>query len=154
MLPASPVLAILLAAGCDMQPAAVHYSPMADTVAVVLEAPERVRAGRPVQFRLRLANTTDRRISLHLQGRDITWDVVVSRPDGTPVWSRLAGATVLGILRLQEMEPGEEIVMIAAWDQRDDEGRPVPRGEYTVLARLPTDGAPLQSAPVVLRLTP
>ncbi len=60
-------------------------------------------------------------------------------------------AQMLGTL---ELRPGKSQTWTARWDQRDNRGRPFPRGRCTLQARLTTVGGANYSAPpVTIRLT-
>ena len=88
-----------------------------------------------------------------LQGRPVAFDLVVTRPDGTVVWRRLARAMIPAILVLRRLGPGESLEWRDWWNQADDQGQPVPPGEFLVTGRLPTEpGTHLASPPAPLRL--
>jgi hypothetical protein len=114
-----------------------------------------VPLGEPVPVTLRLTNSSDRPHDLHLQGRVIAFDIVVTRPDGAVVWRRLAGATLLGILQLRTLAPGEELQLTDAWDQRANDGTAAEAGRYVVHGELPTDEpAPMRTDPVPMIIAP
>jgi hypothetical protein len=90
---------------------------------------------------------------LVLQGRPVAFDLVVTRPNGTPVWRRLAQAVIPAILVLRQLGPGESLAWRDSWNQVDDQGDPVPPGDYLVTGRLPTEpGTHLATPPARLRL--
>jgi len=90
---------------------------------------------------------------LVLQGRPVAFDLVVTRPDGTAVWRRLAHETVPAILALHRLRAGERLEWRDSWGLVDDQGDAVPPGDYLVTGRLPTEpGSHLASPPVRLRL--
>ena len=119
---------------------------------VEMVVPREVAAGEPVPITLRIANTAKRPIELHLQGRTITFDVVVHRGDAV-VWRRLEGATVPAILQLRTLAAGEVIELKDVWRQTDARGVQVAPGDYTVSGSVPTDGKPLRTAAAALRIT-
>ena len=82
-------------------------SGMSDSLAFTIHVPDSVRAGEPVPIVLRVTNRTDAPVDLHLLGRTIAFDVVVTREDGTPVWRRLEGQAVQSILQLRYRVHGE-----------------------------------------------
>lgn len=123
-----------------------------DTLRLRLDVPEGVAEGESVPIRLHVENVSGRRLELHLRGRQIAFDVIVSRAGGATVWRRLDEAAIPGILRLEALDPGESLVLSGSWDQRSNEGAPVPGGEYTVGAELLTDGSPLTFPEVALRI--
>ena len=113
--------------------------PSADSLHLELEIPDTVSAGDPVPVTLRARNTTERTLTLYLTGRDIVFDVTVQRDEGSDVWRRLEGEVVQAILRLETLPPGEALVLEATWNQRSNAGEPVPPGDYTVTAEIPTE---------------
>lgn len=118
---------------------------------VEIVVPPRVAAGEPVPIAIRIANTADRPIELHLQGRTLVFDLIVSRGD-TVVWRRLEGESVTAILQLRMLAPGEVLELKDTWEQKDDKGRRVGPGEYSVTGTVPTDAAPLRAGPVTLTI--
>ncbi len=125
-----------------------------DSLRLRLEAPAEVAAGAPVPITLRVENLTDRTLTLYLTGRTIAFDVVVERAGGARVWRRLEGETVQSILRLEELGPGEALVLEDAWDQRSDRGEAASPGEYRIHGELLTEGEPLVSPAEPLRILP
>lgn len=119
---------------------------------VDMVVPLKVAAGEPVPMTLRIANTGKRPIELHLQGRTITFDVIVQQGDAV-VWRRLEGATVPAILQIRTLGPGEVLKLKDVWRQTDPTGGQVAPGDYTVSGSVPTDGKPLRTAAVTLRIT-
>lgn len=114
-----------------------------ESLQVILSAPPRVPLGAPVLFRLVLANQTDRRLTLYLSGRSVTFDITVTGPEGSVVWRRLEGQTIQGILQVRELGPREHLVLEDEWDQTASDGKPVPPGTYMAKGAILTDGAPL-----------
>ncbi len=124
-----------------------------DSLSFQLEVPAEVPAGAPVPIALRATNTRSTPIELHLLGRTPTFDITVTRPDGTVVWRRLEGATIPSILRLVVLPPGESLTLEERWDQRSNGGVSVPPGRYTVVGALLTDERqPLRTPAVQLRI--
>jgi hypothetical protein len=114
-----------------------------------------VHAGQIVPMTLRLTNPGRKPATVYLQGRPVAFDIIVARPDGTPIWHRLEGAVVSAVLQVRSMAPGEVIEFRDIWSQRTDRGQAVPPGEYVVTGVLPTDPpAELRTAPVPLRILP
>lgn len=128
-----------------------------DSLRLELVVPATARAGRPVPVTIRLSNLLDRPITVTLVGRDIAFDVVVTRDDGTGtvVWRRLADAAIQTILQLKTLGPRETLELKDAWRQRDNAGKPVPPGTYTLRGILPTDAPrPLETPVVRLEIKP
>ena len=119
-----------------------------DSLRLHLLAPATARPGEPVPITIRVVNGGDRPLELHLQGRDIVFDVVVKSEAGAVVWRRLEGAFVQGILRLETVAPGASFDLHATWI-------PAAAGTYTIEGVLPTDEpAPLRTPMARLRVTP
>jgi hypothetical protein len=125
----------------------------ADSPVVSLEAPPEVRAGEAVPLTLRVTNTGDRPLTLHLRGRPVAFDLVVSRGDGSIVWRRLEGAMIAMVLQVRTLAPGEALLLEDTWRQQTTRGARVPPGDYTVTAELLIDSPlPLRSSPSSLRI--
>ena len=112
---------------------------------VEIVVPPRVAVGAPVPITLRIANTAERPIELHLQGRTIVFDLTVRR-GAAVVWRRLEGQSVPAILQIRMLAPGEVLELKETWDQQ------VGPGEYSVTGMVPTDAAPLRAGPVTLTI--
>src|SRR5687768_3766919 len=109
---------------------------------VELVAPEAVVERQPVAIAVVISNVSDKPLDLHLQGREIDFDVIVTGEGGRLVWQRLTDPTQ-AILRLDTLAPGASIRLEDVWDQTDSSGRPVEPGSYTIKGMIPTDGEPL-----------
>jgi hypothetical protein len=112
-----------------------------DSVEVIISAPSFALVGDAVPISVVVRNQSDRRIDLHLTGRDIVFDIIVELADSTLVWRRLANTTVPQILQLKPLGPSESFTLSDHW-------RAGAAGEFLVHAELPTDGEPLRSDPV------
>jgi hypothetical protein len=109
---------------------------------VQLVAPEFVAERQPVAIAIVIRNTSDKSLDLHLQGREIDFDVLVTGERGRLVWQRQEDFTQ-AILRLETLAPGASIWLEDVWDQTDSSGQPVEPGSYTIRGIVPTDGEPL-----------
>jgi hypothetical protein len=118
---------------------------------VEIVIPPRGAVGAPVPITLRIANTAERPIELHLQGRTIVFDLTVRR-GAAVVWRRLEGESVPAILQIRMLAPGEVLELKDTWRQADNAGRRVGPGEYSVSGEIPTDGVPLRAGPVPLTI--
>ena len=125
-------------------------SPMQLEIAV----PPEVKQAEPVPFSLRLTNTSHQPITVYLMGRPTAFDIEVADEAGNVVWRRLAGETVPAILGVRTLAPGESLRFGESWRQRDQAGRLVPAGSYSVTGVLPTDAEPIRSGPARLRILP
>ena len=109
---------------------------------VILVAPDSALLRQPVPIAVVIGNPSDEPVDLHLQGREIVFDIMVTGDDGHPVWQRENGVTQ-AILRLETLAPGASIRLEDVWDQTDLSGQPVEAGSYTIHGTVPTDGEPL-----------
>ena len=105
-----------------------------------LVAPDTVQAGAPVRFTIRITNQTDKAVDAYFVGREIAFDIVVTRADGQIVWQRLAGKGVQMVLQTRIMQPEESLELGDTWRQQDNDRIPVPAGSYTVEGRVPGQG--------------
>ena len=112
-----------------------------------VHAPVEVRAGDAVPIELQIENVSAKTLDLHLQGRDIAFDVIITTGDGRPIWRRLEHQTLQAILRMETLAPGQVLRLNASWTAAEP-------GDYLVSGVIPTDAAALQSAPVPLRVLP
>ena len=95
-----------------------------------------------------VTNTEKLTVTLQLLGRTPTADFRVLDSRGRMIWSRLRGQTLLGALRLYQLEAGKDLSFREVWSQRTDEGAMVAPAVYTVLGVLLTDDPKgLPSAP-------
>ena len=140
----------------DVEPASDLPGPeVSDSLAIELDLPDDVSAGDGVPITIRLRNTSSAPITLHLMGRTITFDLIVTDADGAVVWQRLEDESVMAILRLETLEPGAVVELSHTWDQRTKEGAAVPPGAYTVRGSVPTDQPePLRTPTEPLRISP
>lgn len=116
---------------------------------VTLEAPESVVLGSVIPITMRIENRSASSLALYLSGRDTVCDLSVTNASGDVVWRRLEGEILPAILRLEVIEPGKTVEFADTWDQRDDTGRLVPPGSYTVRGAVPTDGSSTLESPAV-----
>jgi hypothetical protein len=123
-----------------------------DTLRLETAAPAEVRAGDPVPITLRVHNVSGRTLTLHLAGRDLVFDISVRDANGREVWQRLRDQAIPAILRLQQMQPDSSLEMSDQWDQRTNADEVVPAGEYTIEGSLPTDGVPIVTPRVRVRV--
>jgi hypothetical protein len=159
-------MALLILLGCgtsvperppDPQPAsgsnAVDIT-LSDSLRLSLGVPAHSAAGTPVPFILTIANVSGRPLDLYLRGRTIAFDIVVLDSAGTAIWRRLEGEIIPAVLRLEILAPGQLLDLSDEWDQRDDAGRPVSAGRYTAYGEVLTEGPPLRTPTVTLRIAP
>lgn len=119
-----------------------------------LEVKSPVKAGETVPLTLKWKNVEDRPVSLTLGGNP-AYDFVVAGPDGAEVWRWSHGQASQDILESRTIEPGSEAVFEAEWPQQDNEGKPVPKGAYSVHGILNTEPPEkLETAPKPLVISP
>jgi hypothetical protein len=117
----------------------------ADSLRLELLAPAAAPAHTTVAFTLRAHNTAARTFELYLRGREIAFDIIVLDAQGSHVWRRLKGEMIPAILRLEPLAPYAALELVAEWSGGE-------AGDYTAYGELLTDGEPLRSPPVILRL--
>lgn len=119
-------------------------APVPDPVAgvrVSLVVPDTVARGAKVPIVIRVSNTTSAPLDLYLRGREIAFDITVTDSTRAEVWRRLEGETVLAIIQIRTLGPGETLELSHEWDQRIKDGRPASAGVYGVRGSALTDGA-------------
>lgn len=147
-------LASTLLIACQLAACAGGNGWEADSLKILLDAPDTVRAGEPVPVTIRVQNISDRPLDLYLRGRTIAFDVIVTGSDGTVVWRRLADEVIPAILRLETLGPGETLELTDTWDQRSNAGQAVSPGGYTVRGEILAEGEPLVTPTRPLRIRP
>jgi hypothetical protein len=123
-----------------------------DSVRLELRVPPAASSGQPVPVQLRLRNSGAEPATVYLRGREIAFDIVVTRAGGDTIWHRLEGAAIPAIAQVRRLGPGEELVLEDRWSGRDRNGKPVPVGDYQVSGSLLTDREPMRAGPVALRV--
>lgn len=116
-----------------------------DSLDIKLTAPATARVGDAVPITIEVRNITMRTLDLSLAGREITFDIMVSRGDQV-VWQRLAGQTVPAILQLRTLPAGESLELRDVW--RANTGP----GNYDVVGSILTDAAPLRTDSVTISI--
>jgi hypothetical protein len=117
-----------------------------DSLEIKLIAPATARAGDAVPIAIEVRNVTMRTLELSLAGRQIAFDIVVSR-ENEIVWQRLAGQTVPAILQLKTLPSGESFELHDVWKVNAGPGN------YSVVGSIITDAAPLQTDSVTIAIT-
>lgn len=117
-----------------------------DSLELKLELPREADSGSPMAAVLRVRNLTDRSIDLYLRGRTFTVDVIAQRTNGDTLWRRLEGEIIPAMIHHQRLVPRRSIVIPVAWTWT------LGADEYQLQALLLTEGEPLRSNRVSLRL--
>ena len=123
-----------------------------DSCTVRLVAPEFAGEGEQVPIAIVIQNASREPCELHLQGREILFDITVTGEEGRLVWRKVENFSQ-AILRLETLSPGGEIRLETMWDQADSSGATVPAGFYTLQGIVPTDGEPLLTQDHLLHIT-
>lgn len=108
---------------------------------VSLVVPDTVARGAKVPIMIRVSNTTSAPLDLYLRGRDITFDITITDSTGAEFWRRLEGETVLAIIQIKTLGPGETLELSHEWDQRTKGGRLAAAGVYGIRGSVLTDGS-------------
>lgn len=141
-------VALIGSVGCDLHRDGLPEPPPIPLqfLALWLGVPAEVQVGEIVPLKLKVKNTGECIFKLFLDGRP-AHDFVVTKLDGTEVWRWLHGHPIRPAIVEKTLQPGEELEFAAGWDQRDNDGNPIPAGTYFVqgvLAVLPSGQAPPQ----------
>jgi hypothetical protein len=115
-------------------------------------APVDARVGGKVPVTLRVENRGAKAVDLYLRGRTITFDVVVTREDGSVVWRRLEGEVIPAIVHLRVLRRGEVLELRTQWDQRSNDGATVLSGRYLLRGQLLMESESLTSPEVQIVL--
>ena len=147
-------LLALVASGCEtgrdsekvdsINRPADAVAPVPDPVAgarVSLVVPDTVARGAKVPIVIRVSNTTSAPLDLYLRGRDIAFDITITDWAGAELWRRLEGETVLAIIQIKTLGPGETLELSDEWDQRTKSGSPAAAGVYGINGSVLTDGS-------------
>jgi hypothetical protein len=119
-----------------------------------LEVPAGGRVGEPVPLKVKVQNTSNGPTEVTFGGRP-AYDFAVTKPDGLEVWRWSHGQGIQAILELKTLKPGETVEFVAEWEQRDNEGQPVPAGTYWVRGVVHLEPPErLETAPKSLRISP
>jgi hypothetical protein len=134
------VLAAAVASGsCDGEEDVGPGSP--DTGSLPLElkfdVPSEVRVGESVPFRLTVTNAGEEPLELGLgdvnDGYAANYNFYIETADGEEVTCKLcANRAANPVLSFRTLQPGEELELVWAWDQTDNDLQPAPPGTYSV----------------------
>jgi intracellular proteinase inhibitor BsuPI/copper amine oxidase-like protein len=107
--------------------------------------------GAPVRLSMSISNPARTTIALQFSSGQ-HYDFEVRRGRET-IWRWSAGRMFTQALTTLTVGPGERRVYSETWNQRDNNGQPVPAGTYTAIATLTTMTRPQpQSQPLTLRI--
>ena len=127
----------------ETKPLAIVGEQPPQPIGLTLEVPPSVGAGEPVPLRLIATNVSDAPVTLGLWGPPtFCRDFVVSTADGLEVWRRLDAVPCIYFSRItferKTLNPGEQLILQAEWNQTGTRGNPVAAGSYVVRGFLPT----------------
>lgn len=153
----------LALAACNSSEGGSSLSPRGgETLAVSLDLQSQARVGETIPLKLIVRNVSDRPVELALGGQEadgfaLSHDFVATLPGGTEVWRWRHGGVAQSILSFKALEPGEELVLMGEWDQRDDQGQNVAPGTYLVRGVFtegdPPDVQTLETEPSTLSIS-
>ena len=107
--------------------------------------------GTPVTFTLAVTNPSPAPVTVGVGA--MVRDFAVRDAGGAEIWRWTHGKVFTRILLLCTLAPGETAVLAEQWDQRDNEGRQVPPGGYSVVAELATPGQRPAASPAQFTIT-
>lgn len=111
------------------------------------------RAGEAVTINI-VAQNQDEREREITYGSGQSFDVTIT-PVGrsTPRWDWSHGRAFTLALRYKTLAPGERMTFSTTWEQKDNDGKTMPPGKYSVVARLTANGG-IAARPVTITLAP
>ena len=101
--------------------------------------------GETVSLKLTLRNSSD--APVQFDTGSAPHDFVVATVHGQEVWHWRCGKVFPAILVERNLEPGEELVLVAEWEQMDNRGEPVPAGTYLIRGMLIFEPAGILATP-------
>ncbi len=111
------------------------------------------RAGENVTFTLIARNTSDKEQVLNFNSGQ-SFDISITPTNQDEAlwrWDWSFGRFFTEALREKTLKPHQAISFNATWDQTDNSGKPMPRGEYSVNTKL-TASSEIKSNGIVLKL--
>ncbi len=130
-------------------------APVPPPITVTLQImPNPARRGTNVGFSLTARNTTQTTQTLRFnsgQSFEITATPEAAK-DGEAVWHWSHGKFFTQSLRSEKLAPGQAKTWTATWNQSDDRAATLPRGKYTITARVTANGG-LKAVLATLELT-
>lgn len=134
------------------QPAVGGAAVRAGPIDIRLELPQAVMSGRPVPLRVVARNVGERPAHFNVSEPQ-TVNFVVLGADGRVVWSLFGDEPLVqDPVLAPPLAPGAERVFTHTWDQRDNQGRRVPPGQYSVGAVLYAEVGAQRLGPVALAI--
>jgi|GEM_PF-4255206 len=105
-------------------------------------------AGETVHFTVTAMNTDDRPRTVTLPSGQ-NFDIIITPKDKTaPQWQWSHGKMFTMMVRYVKLQPGQRLTFTTDWDQKDNEGKLMPRGEMQVNAKLAAANSGIK-APVI-----
>ena len=120
---------------------------------LTLEAPDEVEAGQTINLKLVWRNLTDKPVELTLGGRP-PYDFVLTTNEGEEIGRWLAGQTVLEILEIKTVDPGQKLEFMLEWQPVDQAGAALAPGRYLMHGILnldPPETLKTKPKPLIIR---
>ncbi len=102
-----------------------------DNLEVTLSVPSSVRQGEPVPLLLTVRNVGNEPVHLEIALPEA--DFAVLTEEGEEVWRWSHGKAFPEVMQMITLQPGEARTYREVWRQVDNDGRPVPAGNYSVV---------------------
>lgn len=139
------MLVVGAAVGCSASPGSSGHLD-SDSGEVVLRVTAPVEGSVAVRLAAVIRNRTQRDLHFVTGGPA---DFIIEDHKGRAVWRALAGAAMGNSASERVLKPGDSLQMMQVWEQTDQQGQLVPRGNYRIWGVFPFAGnrAPLRVGP-------
>jgi hypothetical protein len=107
---------------------------------------ETAAAATGVQITFTIGNTSDRLLPFRFASAQ-NFDLIITDTNGNEVWRWSRGQYFTSVVRSEALRPMGSWKYQAIWNRQDNEGKPVPSGEYRLVGRV-TSTPPLDSGPI------
>jgi len=106
---------------------------------LVLTAPDSIATDQPVPITLTVRNSSARPIYLGTGDSTTTFDIQVTDAGGAKVWNRMHSFEVIPLVLLERtLEPGQAVSYAETWSQRNNDGKLIRPGVYSIQGTLDT----------------
>ena len=121
--------------------------------AVLTTSQSQYKSGQPVRITFRVQNTSNKPVTYDF-GTGQRYDITLSNPAGTQVWSWAHGKLFSQNLSVIHLAPNQSLVYRAVCNGRDLSGHPLAPGTYTLNAHLTSDNPPAITGGVIVNTDP